>query len=254
MSTQRVTPPTQNRNSQSIRYDLGANGKKNNKVSDNPLDSKYWTQERLDWLHCVVKMNCARHEEHLETTERVTGYRNSTFDLIRDLKTQPGWAALSPELAHVALTEGLSRLYGKNGWGALPMNALNQMDPEDDFLRHWPRVKARLDVGVFARAVLSAKANPLNWGDEWEKRLYPLTRQFKLFCDVCIILQTLHGNNPILLPQEKLAELLETKQPNISGFCQRAQRAGFLKKVNPNYSYIAKRAIEWWCAVIWNRS
>jgi hypothetical protein len=81
---------------------------------------------------------------------------------------------------------------------------------------------------------------------EWREKLEPASPGYKLFCDVCMYLQTMVGaEGYILLPQLQLAKLIGTAQGGISTYCGRAERASLLRRVDPNWSWKERKAIKW---------
>jgi hypothetical protein len=203
------------------------------KTTINPCSKAYWTTERLTWLEETVKETQYLYSDHIDGGNHVHTYRPSTGELIRRLKGFPEWPGLSARQAHAALVIGLGKLAdaGEDPWSMLPDNQVKILSSEDDFLAAWPKVRG---FGVnLAKVVEQAKAKPITWRPELEEQLGPVSPTYKLFCDVCMYLQSEVGpDGYILLPQHELAGLLETKQGGISSFCQRAKDAGFLREVN----------------------
>lgn len=190
------------------------------------------------------------HSVHMEG-DHVQAYRPSTGELVRKLKGLPEWAGLSTSEAHRALAIGLGKIINANGdpWSLLPDNDIKCIPAEEDFLAAWPKVRgSSIDL---AAVVHRAQANPISWSEDLKEKLSPVTARFKLFCDVCLYLQSMVGSQGyILLPQHHLAPLLETRQGGISSYCQRAKGAGFLEELNGGqWSYAQRQAKRWRCSL-----
>jgi len=221
-----------------------------------PLSKGYWTRERIQWLEEAVTDNNDVYADYLQSNRRIYSYQSSTSDLVRRLKGLPEWAGLNAGQAHRAIVIGLARLRrdGNDIWDLLPTNQLNCLSAEDDFLAGWEQLRRGSNRDALWDAVVKAKSSPIDWNEEVRDRLSPITSKYKLFCDVCTYLQSTVGSDGyILLPQYQLAALLDMKQSGISSFCQRAERAGFLQKVDGTYSQREGRAIRWRCLVTWCR-
>lgn len=222
-----------------------------------PLSGEYWTRERIQWLEEAVTDNNDLYEDYLQAGRYVDSYQSSTSDLVRKLKGLPEWAGLSGRQAHRAIVIGLARLRrdGEDVWDLLPTNELNGLSAEDDFLTGWEQLRRGSNPDALRGAVARAMSSPINWNEELKDKLAPITSTYKVFCDTCIYLQsTVSSGGYILLPQHQLAELLGIKQSGISSFCHRAERAGFLLKIDGSYSQREGRAIRWMCLVTWSRA
>lgn len=183
----------------------------------------------------------------------------STFELVRALKGLPEWAGLSVHQAHNAVAIGLAKIrrHGGDPWMLLPDNEVKQISAEDDFPDTWNAVRSgKIDRSDYLKQALEqAKRSPIKWSKELEAKLAPASASFKLFCDVCIYLQGMVGaDGYILLPQVQLAELIGTAQGGISTYCVRAERAGLLRRVDPNWSWKKRKAIKWQCTATWQRT
>jgi len=234
---------------------IAARGKTRPPITD-PLSKEYWTRERLAWLEEAVNDNNDLYADYSAGGERVDSYQGSTSDLVRRLKGLPEWAGLSERQAHRAVVIGLARLRrdGEDAWDLLPSNELNGLSAEDDFVAGWKQLRVGSNPDALRNAVEKAKASPISWSEELIERLYPVSGKFKVFCDVCIYLQsTVGGDGYILLPQHQLAELLGLKQSGISSFCQRAESGGLLEKLDGSYSRTQRKAIRWRCTRTWCR-
>jgi hypothetical protein len=219
------------------------------KTTIDPCAREYWTQERLEWLEEIVSVNRYLYEGHLESARQTGRYQPSTGELIRRMKKFPEWAGLSTREAHDALAIGLAKLAdaGVDPWSLLPENDIKYISAEEDFIDAWPKVRAN-DIDL-AAVVQQAKASPVKWSPALEDNLSPVSPQFRLFCDVCMYLQSMVGpNSYILLPQYKLAPLLGTRQGGISSYCNRAIKAGFLEELNGGrWSHAQHQAKQYRC-------
>src|SRR5262249_38214605 len=132
-------------------------------------------------------------------------------------------------------------------WSLLPDNEIKEIPAEEDFIDAWPKVRA-YDIDL-AKVVQQAKTSPITWSPELEDRLSPVSAQFRLFCDVCMYLQSMQGRNGyILLPQHQLATLIGTAQGGISSYCSRATKAGFLEELNGGrWSHAQHQAKQYRC-------
>ena len=236
--------------------------------SNDPLSKQYWTEKRLRWLKEVVDENNDLYGKYLVAFD-YSYYRGSTSELVRRLKGLPEWAGLSARQAHRAVVIGLARIYDDDGdpdvygadeygdtdghgnpWNLLRFNELQALEAEEDFVAGWEELRIGTNPDALPDAVAHARHSPIKWSSHLEEKLSPVTPKFRLFCDVCICLQTMVGKaGYILLPQHQLAELLRLKQPGISSFCKRAERAGLLQKVDASYSYSQHKAIRWRCTL-----
>ena len=158
-----------------------------------------------------------------------------------------------------AVAIGLAKIrrHGGDPWMLLPDNEVKQISAEDDFPDTWNAVRSgKIDRSDYLKQALEqAKRSPIKWSKELEAKLAPASASFKLFCDVCIYLQGMVGaDGYILLPQVQLAELIGTAQGGISTYCVRAERAGLLRRVDPNWSWKKRKAIKWQCTATWQRT
>ena len=233
----------------STQTDTIATRHNNTSTITTPLAKEYWTPERLTWLEEAVIENQYLYVAHIEEGNHLHTYRPSSGELIRRLKGLPEWAGLSPRQAHDALVIGLGKIRDAGGdpWDLLPDNDVKGLSAEEDFIEAWPEVRgSRIDL---AEVVAQVKANPTAWNPELEEMLKPVTPNYRLFCDICVRLQSMVGSdNYILLPQHQLASLLGTKQGGISSYCNRATKAGFLVELNDGqWSHAQHQAKKYRC-------
>lgn len=189
------------------------------------------------------------YSAYVDDCKRFGFYRPSTGELIRKLKGLPEWAGLSTGQAHRAIAIGLGKIKndGRDPWELLPDNEIKEISAEEDFIEAWPEVRgSSIDLPEVVR---QAQASPIRWSQELQDMLAPVTPQFKLFCDICMCLQSMVGRDAyILLPQHQLASLLGTKQGGISSYCNRAKKAGFLEELNDGrWSHAQHQAKHWRC-------
>lgn len=182
----------------------------------------------------------------------------STWEFVRTVKGWPEWSGLSASQADHAIALGYAKVVrdGGNPWDLLPGNNFKGLDAQEDFLAAWPKVKIGRQDGrdYLTQAVELAKANPINWDKDLQQRLAPVTPRFKLFCDTCMCLQSMVGaQGYILLWQERLAELLGTKQEGISVYCQRAKLAGLLVELDNGHYERGKKCKHWRCTCTWTK-
>jgi len=236
---------------------IGQKRRSQRSPKSSPTERGYWTTERLDWLEDKVTKNNALYDDYT-LNDGSGAYRSSTAELVRYLKGLPEWAGLSAAQAHEAIVVGLYKLRQDSDdvWELLSEN-YDGTSAEEDFLAGWRGLRiGKLDAADYLQqAVEQAKNRPIGYNEDDEQvtRLQPLTKGFKLFCDVCLYLQTMVGPGYILLPQSKLAELLDVSQQMISAYCRRAEDAGFLVKLDPRYSAVGHRAIRWHCTSTWSK-
>lgn len=207
---------------------------------------EYWTQERLEAFEEAMTENEASYENYLDSDERMWRYQSSTAELVRYLKTLPEWQGLSSSRAFSCVVVALDKINkgGGDPWSLLPDNELKGITAAEDFVETW---EALPPANVLELAVEQAKSAPIMYTDDLKKQLEPITPAFKVFCDLCIYLQTAVGRaHYILLPVHKLAPLLGTKPSGVSTFSKRAEKAGLLERLK-DHSFEEHRAIQWRC-------
>src|SRR5262249_7291668 len=153
-----------------------------------------------------------------------------------------------------AATKGLTMLargtaYEFHPWTMLVADCeIVEVPVESDFLATWLKVSAKFGPDVRESAVARGKEQPHPRRKELETRLAPISPLYRLFCDSCMYLQTAIGPDmPMTLPQSQLGKLMGTTQKTISTFCQNAEDAGLLTRVNPHYSRAKRIAVLWRC-------
>jgi hypothetical protein len=220
-----------------------------------PTEASYFTDERLQWLAEKIVWNNSQYQTYLEENFMNGTYCGSTSRLVQVLKGLPEWAGLTEAQATKAIYVGLAKLTAdpnEDPWAMLPDNEVNGMDAVDDFRSAWRSMRVGISDAPLENAFNLARTNPINWSDELKDQIGPIGAKMKLFCDACIYLQGTQDGY-IILPQIRVAELLNVTQQAVSAFCGTAERAGFLIRVNGDYVK-GKQAIRWRCTQSLERS
>jgi hypothetical protein len=245
----------------------------NRGLSDNlgPSHPSYWTQPRLQRISEFIEENNMRFEEW-EANSRSGEFRTATLSLVRKLKSLPEWEGLTPEQAAKAMDIAIHKLAiertnDPGNWIGTPETFLNddwslmisvcgvnQLDPRDDFKKTWKGVRMAEDPQgrdpVTAAYELAEKA-PVSTREEFEEQFGPCSKKFLIFLSLACYLQERVGpDGYILLPQEKIAKLMNVSQPQISYWSNQMRDAGCLEEIEAHVPM--KKARRWHCKYVVN--
>jgi hypothetical protein len=171
-------------------------------------------------------------------------YRGVSFILVRKLKSLPEWQELAANEAAYAL----DLTFELAGWDwdwILPSIGVNQVEARDDFIATWKGVRLALDPegrDPLELAYQNACECPIEWTPELRQRVGPSTPNLLRFVSLAWSLQKQAGSyGYILLPQERIAEMMDVSQRQVSAWCARLRTPE--SSSNLNASCLGKRRL-----------
>jgi hypothetical protein len=225
-----------------------------------PTDPRYWkSKRRLTLLKRLLADNNRAFQKWVERA-LPHEYRAGALDLVRMLKSFPEWEGLTDEEAARSLDIAFRILAAEtrrerhdasdeDDWGLMfEDTGMTQIEPRDEFMATWLGAKFPKDPygrDPLALAKERAEQQPIGRSEDLEDKLGTCSSGLLRFLSFCCYLQQLNGAGYIILPQDKIGQLLGVDQRQISRWCKRLKYAGILVVAE---RYIPKQqAIRWRC-------
>jgi len=207
----------------------------------------YWTRARLEQIRQWAEETVMDFEAW-QATAPFGAYRGVTFNLVRKLKSLPEWEGLSPEDAARSLDVAF-QLLGDDWDTMIPVCGVNEIESRDDFIATWKGVRLALDPqgrDPVTAAYDHARAHTIVANADLAQRLGTCSPKLLVFLSLACYLQERMGpSGYILLPQERIAELMGVSQQQVSAWCARLRQAGVIEEINRFVP--AKKATRWRC-------
>jgi hypothetical protein len=211
------------------------------------MDPDYWSRERL----MLIAQWCRETTEDFEQWQANAchgDYRGVSFILVRKLKSKPEWQELDSDEAARSLD--LAFDLARWEWDSmLPTVGVNQVEARDDFVATWKGVRLALDPDgrdPLELAYQNACEHPVEWRRELKQTLGPSTPNLLTFVSIASHLQRQSGpSGYILLPQDRIAKMMDVSQRQVSAWCTRLRVAGLLTEIERFVP--GKKATRWRC-------
>jgi len=133
-----------------------------------------------------------------------------------------------------------SVIFRKGGWDILN-TGLEPADIYFEFVCNWARVRYKIGETPLGNALEKAQAHPLQ--PERASRYRAFLARYSRFVSLAGWLQVAMGDRSILLPCEKIGELLGENKKTVSRLRQIAVQDGYLVEVR-KHSFAGRRATE----------
>jgi len=157
-------------------------------------------------------------EAHLELVEESTQWQSPLFPFVRFIKSHPSWTDLPVRTAFQVTEDALLKLGKRTGRQNLPVlweRLLNVThdDAEAEFLGAWDKIRYLAGSDALENAFQLASNRPLALPNALAEQRPEIYSQF---VSVCGWLHVLNFGGNILLPVERLGELLTVSPMTVS--------------------------------------